>query len=67
MSKVECKNIVGVQEGVINTCPDYDADCNGMNVMEANWCFMGCQNHPCAPNNNLGIAKGSCPIIHKSN
>lgn len=52
-----------------NVCPDYDEDCDTMTEIEANWCFMGCQGHPCNPNKNntLGTAKGYCPIIHKSN
>ena len=48
-------------------CPDYDEDCKAMSYSRAEWCFFGCQNHPCSPNNSLGIAEGICPIIHNSN
>lgn len=52
---------------VDDVCPDFDNDCLTMTQSEANWCFMGCQNHPCLPGVNLGTAKGRCPIIQKQN
>lgn len=48
-------------------CPDYDHDCDTMTPDRASWCFHGCQNHQCLPDQNLGTAKGYCPIIQTKN
>lgn len=52
---------------ILHRCPDYDEDCMDMTMEHAHWCFMGCHNHPCAPDHEMGIARGHCPIIHPEN